>query len=407
MIFCFGARRSGTYLLERLLSAHPRIAAVPSETHLISHGIAPLLERFHHGVRSAPRVGVVYGERDKLLDAARDFCDVVFAEFDQPEAAYLVERTPLHAEHAELIAELYPDARFIHIIRDGRDVAASLLEQRWGPATIEEAAQEWSRGVRSGRALAGHAGYHEVRYERLLADPGGELRDVFDTLGLEAGANALEAAARELKRPLNVGPSAQIGSEKWRSKLDSETLTRFEAEAGDLLSELGYPESGAGAGKARSRLGAARDRAGALLGGAPKGGQTPFRKAPRGDPRFNDPHDAINALLDVGRRRASARIAEILSDDARVRVVSPDGVVDAKGPAAVEALSEALCEDEALRGELLRDEMLLSGSPSAVASLTFALPDGTRAERILAVTSLRGLAEQVLLCRIATFQPDA
>lgn len=397
MIFCLGARRSGTYLLERLMRAHPRIAAVPSETHLISHGIAPLLERFHHGVRSAPRVGVVYGDREKLLDAARDFCDAVFTEFDMPEAAYLVERTPLHAEHAELIAELYPDSRVIHIIRDGRDVAASLLDQRWGPATIEEAAREWTRAVRSARELAGRSGYHEVRYEELLADPEAELQKLFGALELEMTPEALEAARRELDRPLNVGPSAQIGSEKWRSRLDPDALARFDTEAADLLRELGYPESGAGARRGRSRLDAARGRARALVRGARTGGERP---RPRGDPRFNDPHDAINGLLDIGRRRAPERMMELLSDDVRVRVLSMDGIEDASGAAAAETLARALCEDEALQGEQLREEMLLSGAPSAMASLTFRLPDGALAERILAVTSLRGLAEQVLLCRL-------
>ena len=47
MIFNAGARRSGTYWLQRITCAHPAVAEVPSETYIFSHGIAPLMERFH------------------------------------------------------------------------------------------------------------------------------------------------------------------------------------------------------------------------------------------------------------------------------------------------------------------------------------------------------------------------
>src|SRR4051794_19181933 len=56
MIFNVGARRSGTFWLQRIVAAHPGVSAVPSETHLFSDGIAPLFSRLQHSVRSSTKV---------------------------------------------------------------------------------------------------------------------------------------------------------------------------------------------------------------------------------------------------------------------------------------------------------------------------------------------------------------
>src|SRR3954447_26801432 len=103
VIFCFGARRSGTQLVQRMIGTHPLVSTLPSESHLISDGIAPLFDRFHHGVKSSTQIGAVYADREVLLDAARDFCDSVFAQFLEVGTTHVFERTPLHALHAGLI----------------------------------------------------------------------------------------------------------------------------------------------------------------------------------------------------------------------------------------------------------------------------------------------------------------
>src|SRR5437773_700229 len=92
LIFSVGARRSGTYWLQRIIAAHPLVAEVPSETHLFSHGIAPLMERFQHEDPTSPEVGSVFAERGAVLDAVRDLCDTVFSGFLQPGQEYVAER---------------------------------------------------------------------------------------------------------------------------------------------------------------------------------------------------------------------------------------------------------------------------------------------------------------------------
>src|SRR4051794_2982651 len=215
MIFNVGARRSGTLWLQRVVTAHPDVAAVPSETHLFSHGIAPLFERFQHGAMGSTEVGRVYVERDAIVDAVRDLCDTVFAPMLGGRAR-LAERTPVHALHVALIAEVYPDAQVVHIIRDGRDVARSIVAQRWGPDGVADAACEWRLAVETARAGAPAGRYVEVRYEDLHADPDRELRRLYGELGLAIDDAIMRAALAEAAIERNLDPAqSPVGSGKW------------------------------------------------------------------------------------------------------------------------------------------------------------------------------------------------
>jgi hypothetical protein len=244
MIFNVGSRRSGTYWLQRIVCAHPEVAEVPSETHLFSHGLAPLLERFQYEEPSAPDVGLVYANRDEVIGHLRALCETIFESFRDGRAS-VAERTPLHVNHIPLIHEVYPDARFIHIIRDGRDVARSITRQEWGPNTIEGAASEWRDSVSNGRAASGStltpAQYREVRYEALLADPEPEIAGIHSFLSLDSAEGGGRARAAG-PRHANIGPSKRggVGVGKWQDEWSAEQIAEFDSVAGELLRELGY-----------------------------------------------------------------------------------------------------------------------------------------------------------------------
>src|SRR5205823_11694477 len=163
--FLVGARRSGTNFLQRVLAAHPAVLPVPSETYVFASGLRPLSERIHHAAAGLNRTGATFMERDDFIAASRVFCDRIFgglAERLDPGAERIVERTPWHAYDLELIGDVYPDAWVIQIIRDGRDVARSLLAQPWGPETMAEAAEEWRSSVAAAAAAPKPARYAEV-----------------------------------------------------------------------------------------------------------------------------------------------------------------------------------------------------------------------------------------------------
>jgi hypothetical protein len=142
-----------------------------------------------------------------------------------------------------LIGSVYPDAHVVHIIRDGRAVARSLLSMDWGPKRMDEAAREWRSAIADARAGGRGFGprYREVFYEQLLQEPRRHVGELFRWLDLdlenETWAQILSEAASEF----NVDPgSPGIRLDKWRDELPIADLRTFERLAGDQLEACGY-----------------------------------------------------------------------------------------------------------------------------------------------------------------------
>lgn len=379
MIFNVGARRSGTFWLQRIVTAHPHVGAVGSETHLFSHGIAPLAERFHHAALGSGQVGSTFIERGRLLDALREFCDTVFEPMFEPGKPRLAERTPLHALHTGLIADIYPDGRIVHIIRDGRDVVRSLLAQRWGPEDVAEAAQEWRAAVQAARAGAADSNrYLEVRYEDLHADPLNRIAGLYRWLELPVDDAVLERALVEAKVELNLDPAqTPAGAGKWRAAFTPEQLAAFEEVAGDVLDDLGYPRAQAQGSRRRPRL------RGRLRRGAADGRRPAVVKRAGRDV---EAQQHLDALLDAFHT-APDRAGELLGERATVRIV--DGATEraAGGRGARELLVAALRSDAALRGHQVRGDVHPE-PPLFTVFLRYETPDGP-ADRML-VARLEG-----------------
>jgi hypothetical protein len=377
MIFNCGARRSGTYWLQRIVCAHPDVAEIASETLLFSEGIAPLMERFHHGARNAPETATVFIERDVLLDRLRELCDAVFLAQADEGAPHIAERSSLHVQHVELIAELYPDARVVHIIRDGRDVARSLISQRWGPETVADAAAEWRESVLAGRRGA-HDGYLEVRYEDLLADPDGGVQGLYERLGLTTTGDAVARGAAEARREGNVDPgSPQVGAGKWRAAFTTGDLRTFEAVAGDLLDELGYPRAAAAGSRpgvrqrARRAVSRGRDTMRRVRG---------VEKPPDASYHLILNQRVLNRLLGWLHAGRPDRAQELLPASLEVTVVSPDGERTARGAEGLALAIEELQADTAFRRRQLRGE-IVPGIPRLGARLVYEDEDGALLER--------------------------
>jgi hypothetical protein len=363
MIFIVGARRSGTLWLQRIVSAHPLVAAIPSETHLFSHGIAPLFELFQHSLRSSTTTGHVFVERAAAVDAARDLCDAVFGGFLDPGVERLVERTPLHVQHLDLISEIYPDAQYVHIIRDGRDVARSLATQRWGPRELQEAAAEWRSCVLAAReARLPRDRYREVRYETLMEDLSPTIAELYAWLNLPADPELVQAAEAEGRIAANLGadPSG-VRAAKWRESYTPAERDAFDVIAGDLIDELEYPRDvRVGAGPANrpavERLVVAMRRA--------------ARLAARGRPRQTgyDQH-FVDLFIDALRQRDRIKLGAVMTKDALVRVIAPAGTRSARGEDGLVLLSEVLAElpleDRETRGDAF------PGTPYAGLFLSF------------------------------------
>lgn len=159
------------------------------------------------------------------------------------------DKTPGYVSHLRVVAATFPDAVFVHVLRDGREVAASLAEWHWGPPTAVSGAWWWARKVRAGRRSSGALGedrYHELRLEDLVADPEGRLRALCRFLGEEydpvmldypsrAGSSSLRPAQEQhLARP----PTAALRD--WRAGLGPGEQHAVEQVCRRTLRALGY-----------------------------------------------------------------------------------------------------------------------------------------------------------------------
>jgi len=286
LVLLIGAPRSGTTWLQEMLGAHP-LVATPQETDLFSRFLQPLLDSWEREARGG-QAGIEQ-RRFKGLHSvltAREFAAtgtdlvgrvVANASALKPGSEVVVEKTPSHSLCATSIALFAPRAKIIHLVRDGRDVATSLVASAngwggwWAPKTVTRASEVWSEHIRGARSSAGSDSYLEVRYEDMQIDGASTLARVFAHIGVAATSQDCEQllvafaldkmtngessiviggdfAAAASKRTEPVGFFGKGGSGSWRTQWGSDELLAFNETAGDLLVELGYEESGNWAG---------------------------------------------------------------------------------------------------------------------------------------------------------------
>lgn len=218
-VFLVGCPRSGTTLLQRLLSTHPDIVSLP-ETHFLQrllrygdrHRESVRAWRWKqlHGMRHALQawLGWVPGGQVRRawagvpeLAAAspsafapvsaqlQAFADAMAAHCDGSGGQLWLEKTPDHLFYLRSISKHLPDARVIHLLRDGEEVVASLhsAAARYRPwhvyADVDRAIDRWNRAVVESGAWLHDRRHLWVRYEQLIAQPQQELARIFAFLG--------------------------------------------------------------------------------------------------------------------------------------------------------------------------------------------------------------------------------
>jgi Sulfotransferase family len=290
--FVCGVTRSGTTLVRLMLDAHPEVA-IPGET----HWVPKLIKAQERRKQSAEELADLIIDHKRWGDFHLDASQLRerFAALDPVTAAdairafYMLyaeregksrygDKTPGYVREMRRIQRVLPEARFVHVIRDGRDVSLSHLRMNWGPETYAESARLWRNRVRKARKMAPSIEhYMEIRFEELVADTEGVVRRVCDFVELdfdpamldyhERAEGRLAEKARELPRR-NRPPqpaAARLDSHRlakepprsdrvgmWREQMTPEEVAEYEAVAGDILLETGY-ELATEAGEERAR----------------------------------------------------------------------------------------------------------------------------------------------------------
>ena len=186
------------------------------------------------------------------------------------------DKTPMYMQYLPLLERLFPTARFVHLVRDGRDAALSFLSmpagivtEGWGhPRDAEGFACQWRTEVAAALALGRRVGperYLELRYEDLVARPEDALQRICAFAGLpyEPGmlgyVGEVDLSGKPHQQRLAQPPT--VGVRDWRTGMPEQDERAFEAVAGDLLAGLGYEVRARAAGGragARLRLGSYR-----------------------------------------------------------------------------------------------------------------------------------------------------
>lgn len=270
VFFVVGCQKSGTTWVQRLLDGHPNVRC---------HGegyfaavLWPLLQQVAQAFNPRHKAGDLGGLDD--ADVRALFAAAVGLHFDRwigqsPGIEVVGEKTPEHALCLPAINQTFPTSRIVHIIRDGRDVCVSgwfhnlrlnnpefrrrfpdfasyvayTTENHWAPYI--------QRSRRFGNAFPDR--YHELRYERLHADPEASVGALLGFLGVDDGKDAvaacLDAGAFERLSGGRKQGEADAGSfyrkgvvGDWREHFDAAAIAAFRRCGGALADELGYAD---------------------------------------------------------------------------------------------------------------------------------------------------------------------
>jgi hypothetical protein len=268
--FIVGSGRSGSTLLRLMLASHSRIA-IPKETWFLT----ALVERFPSDrlLQESEIVEAIavmtHHERwpDMGLDAAevrrrvakmsgvrlRSLVEVVYRWHMEVEGkSRWGDKTPPYIEIVPALAALFGDAKFIHLIRDGRDVAKSFQKQDWNGPWMDGYTREWLRAVELDMRL-GETPLNErilrIRYEDLVLHPEATLRKICsfiderfeDQMLLWQGK--VNGAIPDRERKFHSGLSRDLNPSdvgRWQREMTSREIFVAEALIGAQLSHFGY-----------------------------------------------------------------------------------------------------------------------------------------------------------------------
>jgi len=256
-VFIGGAPRSGTTLLRAIVNASGTITCGPEAR------IVPALAALSHQVEHMhmPVLQNQYGLAPAQLH--QHFATAINAFFEplqQKSGCRIAEKTPTNILHFSQLRRLFPQSPLIAIVRDGRDVVASLLSMDWNDARTGQpmnivrdagaAARLWVASIEAGDAMRSDPNYHELRYESLVRHPRDMISGLFTFLGLDQAAieaalnhtrafdargGEQESSAARVAQPIDT---SAIG--RWESDLDQLQRNIVMSVAGPTLARLGY-----------------------------------------------------------------------------------------------------------------------------------------------------------------------
>lgn len=257
-IFIVGSPRSGTTFLRDLLNSHPHLA-IPNETHFI-----PKLYLAYGEPQSLTEVKKIFQWIEKTsyfrrfqielksddLNNCQTFSDIIYLIFNayaqKQGKKRWADKTPTYLNHMQLLLKIFPNAKFIHLIRDGRDVALSMIPLVFSHNNIYTAAWGWkntvNKGIKQSRSIP-QGQYLEIRFEDLILETEKTMKNLCQFIDEPYTSDILKATRSGDYQHMSgtILPVADLSKiNQWENKMSIKDQMIFESVAGDLLAQLGY-----------------------------------------------------------------------------------------------------------------------------------------------------------------------
>jgi len=261
-IFIVGCGRSGTTMLGAMLGSHSRAITTPESQ--FNTDIYNIMERFNPQraieiLENHHRFKIwnlnISPFRDTLL-SSNSHKEFIFKTVSiyrdtiarKDSADIWIDHTPANVNKIDILLNIYPNAKIIHIIRDGRAVALSHKKVKWGKDYMPDMARFWISRVASG--LAAECRYPDsvisIKYEDIVTDTENSLKRISNFIGIEYEDSMIEANGFILPEYTKeqhklVGKRADSSRvNRWREELTQREIEIFEHYAKDILRILGY-----------------------------------------------------------------------------------------------------------------------------------------------------------------------
>ncbi len=265
-IFIIGVPRSGTTFLRALLDSHSKIAAAPDTPWIMGgNGPGSLGELAESLINpTTEEVNKLSGIASKdIYDACKLFVDRILSTYlESKNKKYLVLKALGDINKLDALLQTFPDSKFIHIVRDGRDVAFFTVRNQnglmgkeikgYGDINIENAAKrwhDWENKIYDLIVSNNHFGFLEIRYEDLMLRTRETMQYVFDFIGVELDESIAEYEKHKQRRSeweassfdVAQGTTAITDSiSKWKSQIHGNELARIQLLYSDVLLRYNY-----------------------------------------------------------------------------------------------------------------------------------------------------------------------
>jgi hypothetical protein len=265
LVFLVGAPRSGTTWLQLLLARSPEVATA-QETHIFSLFLRSMIDEWNRLEKTGERIGLSQLlSRSEFRGLLRNISGYLFAKIAEkkPAARVILDKTPNHVYCWREILDIWPDAHFIHIIRDPRSVVASMRvasrtwASHWASPKVSKNCERWISDVSNGLDIRSATGkYQQVFFRDLASDGPNVVRRLLAGIGVQSSEAECQRYVEECNidflrsgtladAPFDISKmnkeSFRLGTvDGWRTELSKYEIAVIEHMAGPLMMKLEF-----------------------------------------------------------------------------------------------------------------------------------------------------------------------